>query len=122
VDFQAQAGEASRNVSLKFLIEYVASLYLVPPRARPRMRLLSHSVTDKGVLEILVANEGTAHQLLEQLEIVLHSGGKDLRPTPEQMKDLRTENVLAGGQRLLRLPLPKGAAANDLKVSVKFTP
>jgi len=118
VDFSNQKGAAS--VNLKFLIEYVASLYLVPPKVKPKMKVVSQKV--KGaVLEILVANEGSAHQLLERMEISLQVGKKTTKVSNEVMLPLRTENVLAGGQRLLKLTLPAGADASSVAI-VNFNP
>lgn len=119
VDFQAENKKAAAN--LKFLVEYVASFYLVPPKASAKMKILRHTV-NKGKVEILVANEGTAHQLLELMEITLTSGAKKVMLGAELLAEVRTENVLAGSQRILRVPLPSGMSAKGLSVTINFNP
>lgn len=117
----AKEKEASRSVKFKFLMEYVASLYLVPPRVRPKMRLLKHE-TKNGALELLVANEGGAHFLLDRTEVTAKSAGKPLAFGRDTLNDLKTENILAGSQRLLRLALPKDFKGKELDVSIQFDP
>jgi fimbrial chaperone protein len=119
IDFQEKQKSASHGAGIKFLIEYVASLYLVPPGAKPKARLLHYEVKD-GKLELLVANEGTAHLLLTQAALHVKAKGKDVAIDPEAVKDFRAENLLAGGKRLLRLPLPKGV--KDVSVDIDFHP
>lgn len=121
VDFGGKDKNSANDVKLKFLVEYVASLYLVPPRVKPKMRLLSQSLDGKGNVEILVANEGTAHHLLERMEILLKSEGKQLAISGAALKELRAENILPGSKRLLRFPLPK-ELSKDVSVSVNFDP
>lgn len=118
VDFAPNAG--GRGAQLKFLLEYVASLYLLPPGAKPKMRVVKHAVAKNGTLEILVANEGSAHFLLDRMEISYRSGKKEGKPDPKILQELRTENLLPGNQRWLRIPLPKGFP--DPQVSVVFEP
>lgn len=103
-----QKGE-SKRVNLKFLLEYVASLYLTPPQARPKVKVVKVSMNEKKILEVLVANEGTAHQLLDQAKFEIRENGKEIPIPINLLQDLRTENILAGNQRLLKIPLPKTA-------------
>lgn len=120
VEFGQDGQPSGRKVNIKFLIEYVASLYLNPPKTAPRMKMKKYSVSEKGNLEILVANEGSAHQLLEHLTLKAKAGGKTFHPNEEKLKDIRTENLLPGGTRWLRLPLPKDFPRKNLDVSVEF--
>jgi fimbrial chaperone protein len=118
VDFSPNA--ATQGAQLKFLLEYVASLYLVPPQAKPKMKVVKQAVSKGGMLEVLVANEGTAHFLLDRMEIGFRSGKKEGKPDPKVLQELRTENLLPGNRRWLRMPLPKGFS--DPQVSVVFEP
>jgi fimbrial chaperone protein len=113
-------GAAAKGAQLKFLLEYVASLYLLPAGVKPKMKVVKHQVSKDGSLEILVANEGNAHFLLDRMEISFRSGKKEGKPDPKVLQELRTENLLPGNQRWLRFPLPKGF--NDPQVSVVFEP
>jgi fimbrial chaperone protein len=116
-----QGGEKNGGVKLNFLIEYVASLYLTPASAAPKMKVLSHSVKD-GTLEILVANEGSAHFLFDRAQVQVFSGGKELKLGGDALKNLRSENFLPGNRRKLKIPLPAGTKAESLKVNINFHP
>lgn len=121
VEFAEGQAKEARKVNLKFLIEYVASLYLNPPRTKPKMKVAKSQLKD-GKLEVLVANEGTAHFLLERLELSAKAGGKTFQASAEQLKDIRTENLLPGDTRWLRVPVPAGFTGKDLSVDVDFQP
>lgn len=123
VEFTEDGAKRDRSVSIKFLVEYVASLYLNPPRTKPKMKVVRHQVSKDGRLEVLVANEGTRHLLLEKLELSVRApGGKTFKPDAKALQELRTENLLPGNTRWLRLPLPKGFPREKLEVSVDFHP
>lgn len=119
VEFSENQPKEGRKVDLKFLIEYVASLYLNPPRTKAKMKVAKHQVKG-GKLEVLVANEGTAHFLLERVSIGARAKGKSFKAAPEQLKEIRSENLLPGGSRWLRVPLPAGFPAEGLNVDVDF--
>lgn len=112
--------EKSGSASIRFLLEYVASLYLVPNGVKPAPKLLEQRVKGKQ-LELLVANQGTAHFLLEPLRVELQDGAKTGAPAKEALAELRTGNLLPGDERWLRLPLPAGFGAGT-KARVQFNP
>lgn len=118
VDFSPAA--SASGAQLKFLLEYVASLYLLPPGSKPKMKVIKQQLGKNGMLEILVANEGSAHFLLDRMEISLRSGKKQAALDPKALQELRTENLLPGNSRWLRIPLPKGFS--DPQASVVFEP
>lgn len=120
VDFNAEK-QASRAVKINFLMEYVASLYLVPPGVKPKMRVVKQVVGKNG-LELTIANEGTAHFLLDRADVKLSANGKTLPVSKETLDEIRTENVLAGNQRRLVLPLPKGVTGTGVKAAFTFEP
>ena len=113
-------GEKSGNASIRFLLEYVASLYLVPNGVKAAPKVLEQRVKEKR-MEILVANAGTAHHLLETMTIELSDGKKSAAPAKEVLAELRTGNLLAGEERWLRLPLPAGFGPGT-KARVQFGP
>lgn len=122
VEFADGSEKRDRAVNIKFLVEYVASLYLTPAGVKPKMKVVRHQVSKDGKLEVLVANEGTKHLLLEHLELSAKAGGKTFKPSAEALAELRTENLLPGNTRWLRVALPKGFPAEKLEVSVDFHP
>jgi fimbrial chaperone protein len=108
VNFQGK--EKSQKANIKFLIEYVASLYLTPPHASPKMKVLSQKVNGHE-LEVVVANEGSAHYLFENTGLSVTAGGKNLKIGKAFLNTLHSENVLPGGRRILKIPLPKESAS-----------
>lgn len=117
VDFAP--GASAPGSQLKFLLEYVASLYLLPAGTKPKMKVVKQAAKN-GTMEVLVANEGSAHFLLDRMEISIRSGKKEEKPDPKVLQELRTENLLPGNQRWLRFPIPKGFT--DPQASVVFEP
>ena len=117
IDFKNSEGRDARNVKLKFLIEYVASLYLVPSGAKAKMKVVSSTV-NKKTLELLLRNEGTAHQLLEHLNIRLKTGGKSISLSAKVLENARTENILPQSERLLKISLPE--TMNSPSVDIDF--
>jgi fimbrial chaperone protein len=111
----------STGASLRFLLEYVASLYLVPPGAKAKMKIVSSQINAQNEFEVVVKNEGTAHQLLDHLNLGAEGSGKKAEASGAVLDELRTGNVLAGEERALRFPLPKGFPKNA-KAKVQFGP
>jgi fimbrial chaperone protein len=109
------------GTNIKFLLEYVASFYLTPKNAKGKLKVAKQLVNEKGELEVRVKNEGNAHELLEKLELTVQGGGKTFTPPKEILAELRTGNVLAGAERVLRVALPKGFA-KDARAKVSFAP
>ncbi len=109
----------AKDAKLKFLIEYVASLYIVPPNVKAKMKVEGYGV-NKDILEIKVANEGSAHFLLDRMQVSVKGDGKELKLDAPLLQNLRTENILPGGKRILRIPLPKNFPKPT--VDVAFVP
>jgi len=108
IDFSKE----KNGTNIKFLLEYVASLYLTPKNAKGKLRVLKQAVNAKGELELVVKNEGTAHELLEKLDLTISDGKKSFTPPAAALAELRTANLLAGDERTLRVMLPKGFGKN----------
>lgn len=117
VDFKKE----KTGTNIKFLLEYVASLYLTPKNAKGRLRVVKQSVNAKGALELRIKNEGNAHELLEQMSVEVKAGARSFTPPKEALAELRTGNILPGEERILRIDLPKGFPAGA-QGKVSFAP
>lgn len=115
VDFSKQK-QASKKANLKFLLEYVASLYLLPPGAKPQLKVLS-AVTEGEALKLEIENAGTAHQLLEDIQIRFQSEGKEELLNEKELTKIRSENLLAKSKRRFLIPLDPKFRKRQVKVT-----
>lgn len=119
IDFQGKEKALDQKVKLKFLLEYVASLYLNPPGTKPKMRVKSAKIL-KNNLELLLENTGTAHQLLEHLKVTMKANGKSTKLSEKTLQEARTENILPQTERLLKIPV--AIKAQEVAVDVEYAP
>lgn len=110
VDFKGDRKKAQIN----FLFQYVASVYVRPEGAHPRLEIASvHSEGGRRV-KVLLANRGGAHRLLKGVRVrLLDDGGKAVGVRDSSFADWSGENLLAGAEREFWLetaePLATGA-------------
>jgi fimbrial chaperone protein len=107
---------------VRLLVQYKASLYVVPPGAKPKLTVLSAGPTklsDGGtVLELRVENNGTAHQILRDPTLTLQAGGRSVSVKADQLGGLAGENLLAGVTRRFLLPWPKELPTGPLTATI----
>jgi archaellum component FlaG (FlaF/FlaG flagellin family) len=82
----------------------------------PKVTVVSAEVRDQK-LHLHLKNEGKAHQLLEKLEIQFQLDGKDQSLSAKDLNEARSENILAGGERELVIPVEKKFAKAKVKVT-----
>jgi fimbrial chaperone protein len=111
-------GQAPQNGGrMRVLVKYVASLYVRPRDARPAVALRRAATVQDGGrrwLELEIANDGTAHQVLKGLSV--RGGAPGL--AGEALKALVGENLLAGAVRVFRLPAPAGVELGPLALQL----
>lgn len=93
---------------VRLLVRYVASVYVVPPGAKPDVQVVRAGPAQGGMLEVVVANRGTAHRILREPELTLEAGGRRVALKGEALKGLSGENLLAGVERRFLVPWPAG--------------
>jgi fimbrial chaperone protein len=113
VDFQ-KPNEQKTN--LRFLVEYVAALYLAPVGAKPDLKVKKTSF-QKGILEATLVNEGTAHQLLDRAVFTVKDGKRVVSLSRELLSEMHAENILAGSTRVLKMNLPKSVKNPTFEVN-----
>lgn len=119
------------SLDIKVAFRYIASVYIRPPDAKSDVSLTSvtHQNTN-GQDELVVnfKNQGTAHQLLNGLNLTIAPTGADGQPqsqgavhlTPDQLEGVDGENILAGHERQFVIPYPAGLPIGPLTGSFEI--
>lgn len=120
LEFHERNAKAPKSgASLNFLVQYVASAYVTPAGARARIKVLSARLLKPRELEIEIANQGTAHRLLKPKKLIVKSGEKTLLEM-EKVKELDSENLLAGATRRFVIHLSKPLMAKNIAVDLSL--
>ncbi|MEC4593871.1 MULTISPECIES: fimbrial biogenesis chaperone [Nitrospirillum] len=119
-------GTPVQGGQVKLLVKYVASLYVVPEGAKPKLTVVSAgpkpatAPATGTVMEVVVRNDGTSRQVMRDLEVTAQVNGKTVTLRKEQLTGMVGENVLAGVTRRFHIPwpadLPQGPATVTLSV------
>ncbi len=118
------------RVDVTVLLNYEARIYVTPAGARPKV--VVESVTERPAgggaadqLEVILANQGTAHQLLARLTLVitpLSPTGSPLAQSavtlPAREIPAMAPHLLAGERRRLLIPRPAGLPAGPVRVAL----
>ena len=103
------------RIGVTVLMNYEARVYVTPAGARPRLvvKSVADAVAEPPALEVVLANEGTAHQVLVDEYLLLAPSAPDGSPLRQQavrvaLRDLTgtRAHLLAGERRRLRIPRP----------------
>ena len=93
---------------INVMMKYVASLYVTPAKAKAQFVVSElKAVEDKGatLLEIKLRNDGNAHKVITNGKLYL--GSQELKG--EQIGPVEGANLLPGGVRVFRIPMPSGS-------------
>lgn len=134
IDLQKAADAPADAGKIKFLLRYEGSVYVQPPKVRPEVKaeasLASSPKTRERELELLLRNEGTAHQLLNGARLTLvsaagaasaaGSNGASVTLEGPTLKVFEKQNLLAGARRRFKLPWPEKLPAGPVTVSIEF--
>jgi fimbrial chaperone protein len=105
------------NGSLKFLVQYVASVYVTPENAEAKVRVVAAKMLKPKLLEIEMNNSGTAHRLLRARKLQVFAGEKEILAM-DHVKELDSENILAGATRKFLINVPHDISAKDINVKL----
>jgi fimbrial chaperone protein len=115
------------GANITFLLQYVASVYVSPGAAAPRISVDSLKRISDTKAELVLRNSGTAHKVLKGMHLYLRSEDESARKSrPElatiKLKDIEAENVLPGRKRRFEIPVTKDIAlpGNAQKIEVEF--
>lgn len=123
VEFKERNAKAQTAKSnLNFLIQYVASAYVVPANVAPQIVIKETKISSAKKLSVTIVNEGTAHKVLKAKTLKVYSG-KDKLIEVEKPAELDAVNFLAKNERTIIFTLPKEIKtekAADLKAEFEF--
>lgn len=107
------------QVGITALYRYVASVYVTPREAASNVVLdATHEMRNgNDALVLSFDNQGTAHQLLNDLTLTLETDGNRVELESEQLEGVSGENVLAQHQREFVLPWPDALPIGDVDAS-----
>lgn len=91
-----------QKASIKVLLRYVAALYVQAEDYDANVSLKQMDVDDKNV-SFMMSNSGKKHQVLSNLSMKVE-GKKTIELTPEDLKGMTGENILASTERVFRFP------------------
>jgi fimbrial chaperone protein len=121
----------TQGAHVRLMMRYLASVYVVPPKARSAVIVDSVSRVERedGTpgLAIALQNQGNRHAMLRDVSIHLFSGnGNDVPGRPDtvlsgpQLPGLLGENILAGQRRRFVLPWPESLAPDAEQAELVF--
>lgn len=119
----SETGEGVR-INVNVLTNYDVRIYVTPRGAKPKVSVDAADVRtqpDGNLLEVTLANRGTAHQQLRDLSLVLvplERSDSSLRPVTLAARDVpgMSAALLAGGRRRLLIPWPAELPAGPVRV------
>lgn len=122
------ASEGAR-ININVLMNYDVRVYVAPRGAKSKLTVEGVTVRaaageEQDLLEVTLANHGTAHQSLKEMSLVLTAldpDGKPLRPAvtmPAQDVPGMNTALLANGQRRLRIPWPAALPVGPVRVAL----
>ena len=116
--------QAAQGGVINIAFRYLAAVYITPPQSRPDVQISIDSDAPEGDSELFVRleNTGTAHQLLNGLEITITlQDGSTVIFAQDELEGLAYYNLLAGTYRRYRLELPSGSAAGAQNVEFSLS-
>jgi fimbrial chaperone protein len=120
-----KAAPAGQPSAIRIATRYVGPVYVVPAGARPEVIVESaRRVSDRDaspVLEVVLANRGSAHALIDEPAMTVTAGGATRTLTEQDLQKLSGENILGGSKLTFRMPWPANMPAAEPKVDFKYT-
>lgn len=105
VEFRDRNSQPKKeSVNLNFLLQYVASAYVTPAGAVPKITVKTLKALGNGKVSVTVANEGTAHQVLRVKSLKIF-GGEKLLTEIASPKELESVNLLTGKEKTLTVAI-----------------
>lgn len=106
------------QTGIQVLMRFVAALYATPSGAKSDVKALSQTSNGKNLILVL-ENQGTRHQLLNNPVLKFAHEGKKGELKGEDLKGLAGENVLAGHKRIFTIETSKVIPVGS-KLELKF--
>jgi fimbrial chaperone protein len=113
--------EVKKQTGIKFLFQFVASVYVTDANYYPKIVVEPIKRLDKDTLRISVANKGQRHTLLKNVKIEMKDNAGKTVMLRDLVKDWDGENVLSGNRRVFKVKSTSDfdLAKNPPKVEIK---
>jgi fimbrial chaperone protein len=123
VDFKKPEPKGA-SVNVNFLLQYVASLYVSDDTVKPKIEVESVKVV-KNKAEFVLKNAGNRHLVLSDAKLIFSAKGsdgkvKEWKADATALKNVISENILAGSTRRFVIELPNGFPQVGLRADIKF--
>jgi len=119
VPVELKKNKASKT-GIKFLYNYVASLYVKPGKVKPSLEVYSFKRKSSSQFEMEIQNKGGAHAILAFYDIEASKGeSKTLIKMLDQDKKIQGVNLLPGERRKVTLKVPRDIDSGALKFDFK---
>lgn len=107
---------------IDIMFRYMGALYIVPEGVAPEVIVESATVVGDGrILRLVLANRGTSHTILRDLEVLVSDGGRQMIIDGEGVAGVEGENVLAETRRVFELALPRRLPEGPVRAEIRFT-
>lgn len=111
--------QKNQKTGIKFLYNYVASLYVTPPNAKPDLKVLSHKFVGSDKIELEIKNVGGAHAILSGYNIHTKGDNPLVMDIKKQKDEVQGVNLLAGERRKVLMVAPKTLGKGAVSFEIK---
>lgn len=113
----------NKKASIKVLLRYMAALYVSTDQFESDVKLASLKKTDGKKISFEFENNGKKHQVLANLHLKItdEKKKKDISLSPEDLKGMSGENILAQSKRIFILPAEGKLFEVDSNSKVKLS-
>jgi fimbrial chaperone protein len=119
VKFSEKTAKTGQNVNLNFLLQYVASAYVVPPGVRAQVKVKEVKKINAKSISLHLVNEGNAHRVLLAKNLSIYSGDKLLFQM-NTVKELENINLLPKTEKTITIAVPKEVPAENLRAELSL--
>ncbi len=120
IAYSTGASTQTEGQMISFLFVYSTSAYVAPTKVVEKTSQ-SAAINEDGNLEITIKNEGSVHQLLNDLKVTVKSGNTIYELSDEEMGSIKGCNLLCGGKLRIVIPVPEVfAGKTDFDVSISY--
>jgi fimbrial chaperone protein len=118
VDFREKNSAPKKpSVNLKFLLQYVASAYVVPEGATPKVVVKEVKKSGPQKIHLTFTNEGKAHKVLSFKNLKITAGSQIVLET-QTNKAIESLNLLPGDSGTVEIETPKTIPEGVLKADL----
>ncbi len=103
-----------KKTGIKFLYNYVASLYVTPSNAKSNFKVLSYKRLSTTKVELEIKNAGGAHAIMAQYNLQTKGDNPMVIDMAKQEDDVRGINLLAGEKRKVVFSVPASIGRGNL--------